>query len=130
MRDTRIGDMGEPTWLERVVEWYEKEPGDALVGEQPLRGIRLAELQKLWSLPPGDPMVLCYPVSEAQRPYIEAHAGIQLRLDDFDYFLVCLTNDLDATLRDGGYMGQFPAPKQWGRDESIQAPAEPAKRRA
>jgi hypothetical protein len=122
--------MEEPAWLERVVEWYEKAPGDALVGEQPLYGVRLAELQKLWSLPPSDPMVLCYPVTEAQRPYIEAHAGIQLRLDDFDYFVGCWTNDLDATLRDGGYMGQFPAPKEWGSHEPAPASVEPAKRRA
>lgn len=112
-------DMSERAWLERVVEWYEKAPGDALVGEQRLCDVQLAELQKLWSLPPTDPMVLCYPIGEGQRAYVEAHTGLSLRLEEFDYFIVCLTNDLDATIHDGGYMGQFPAPSQWGHQESV-----------
>ena len=120
--------MRDPEWLERVVEWYEKDPDDALVGEQRLCNAQLAELQKLWSLSPTDPMVLCYPIGEAQRPYIEAHTGMSLRLDQFDYFVVCLTNDLDATIRDGGYMGQFPAPKQWGQGQSMASPSNAAKR--
>jgi hypothetical protein len=124
---TEDQDMSEPEWLERVVEWYEKAPGDALVSEQRLCGVQLAELQKLWSLPATDPMVLCYPVGEAQRPYIEAHTGLSLRLDEFDYFVVCLTNDLDATLREDGYMGQYPAPKQWGRQESVTSPTNAAR---
>ena len=44
----------------RTLVAYEKDPGDTLVGEWPLRDISLAELQALFSRPPEDPMYYCY----------------------------------------------------------------------
>jgi hypothetical protein len=66
-------------------------------------------------------MVGCFAVGEAQRSYIERHTGLPLALDRFDYFVVCLTNDWDATLREGGYLGQFPAPHCLGRQPANDA---------
>jgi hypothetical protein len=49
----RIGDivarltsasMGEPAWIERFLEWYVQDPGDAFAGQHPLHGVKLAEL--------------------------------------------------------------------------------------
>ena len=108
--DRRRPSPAEPDWLLRVLEWYGKGLDDVLVGAVELSGTQLEDIQRLWGAPPDDPMVLCYPVAETQRAYLEAHAGLTIHLDRFDYFVACYTRDWQATRRDGGYFGQFPPP--------------------
>jgi hypothetical protein len=106
-----VGRTEEPAWLVRVLEWFEKDPGDALVGRAELHGATLRDLQRPWGLPADDPMVDCYPVGEMQRDAVAAWAGMTLDLERADYFVSCYTRDWAATKRDGGYMGSFPPPE-------------------
>src|SRR5262249_62270622 len=48
--------------VRRMVRWFEKEPGETLIGEAELRGIPLPELQSLFGVPPTNPMYDCCPV--------------------------------------------------------------------
>jgi len=80
------------TWsedqVERVLEWYEKDPGDALVGEEPLRGIGLAELQALFSPSDDDPaMYDVYEVEPAEVERLQQAVEHRIDLDAHDYFV-------------------------------------------
>ena len=77
--------------LVRVVERFEKDPSDAFVDECELTDTQLSDLQRLWDIPPDNPMFDCYPVGEAQRAYVEAHSEVTLDFDRFDYFVACYT---------------------------------------
>jgi hypothetical protein len=49
----------------RVLSAYERDPGDAFVGEWPLEGIELADLQALFGVPADDPMSSAFRSSSA-----------------------------------------------------------------
>jgi hypothetical protein len=76
--------------VERVLEWYEKEPGEALVGEERLAGIGLAELKALFGPDEDDDpaMYLTYEVETGEEVAVLQRA-VQHRidLDAFDYFV-------------------------------------------
>lgn len=78
-----------PAAVERVLEWYEKDPGDALVGEEPLQGITLDELRAL--LGPDedeDPdLYLHYEVTAADVPRLQQAVEHRIDLDAYDYFV-------------------------------------------
>ena len=103
--------MKEPSWLERVIEYFSNET-DELVGEIALPPIELATLQGLWGAPQSDPMVECSSVEEEQAPFFRAAAGVEFDFARYSYFLAAFTNDWEATKREGGYMGLFPAPRE------------------
>ena len=100
----------EPTWLVRVVEWFEKDPGNALLGWAELKDLELAELQARWGMSAGDPMLESIEVTEDQRLDVERWAGIGVDLANADYFVSAYARDWDAARTAGGYMGQFPPP--------------------
>ncbi len=73
--------------VERVLEWYEKDPSEALVGDEPLRGIALSELRDLFS-PADDPEM--YDVYEVEPPEVERlQRAVEHRIDLvlYDYFV-------------------------------------------
>ncbi|MBK1879690.1 DUF7683 domain-containing protein [Pelagicoccus mobilis] len=71
----------------RLIRWFENDGSDTLVGEAPLSGPTLSELQELFEVPTDDPMYDCFPVAEKHRVFIESHASLSLDFDRFDYFL-------------------------------------------
>ncbi|MDX1420426.1 MAG: hypothetical protein R3181_10710 [Rubricoccaceae bacterium] len=74
--------------VERVLEWYEKDPGDALVGEEPLRGIDLAELRALFNPHDDDPeMVDVYEVEPGEVARLQEAVAHRIDLDAYDYFV-------------------------------------------
>lgn len=75
--------------VERVLEWYEKDPGDALVGEEPLKGIELVELKALFSPDEDeDPdMYLSYEVEAADVARLQQAVEHRIDLDAYDYFV-------------------------------------------
>ena len=77
--------------VERVLEWYEKDPGDALVGEEPLRGVGLLELRALFGITPDDPddpdLHLPYEVDPADVPVLQQAVEHRIDLDAYDYFV-------------------------------------------
>jgi hypothetical protein len=75
--------------VERILEWYEKDPGDALVGEETLKGIGLAELRALFGVDPADDpeMVLPYEVEPQDVPTLQRAVGHRIDLDAYDYFV-------------------------------------------
>lgn len=103
--------MKEPSWLARVVEYFSNET-DELVGEFPLPQVELAELQRIWHVSPDEPMVACFAIGEEQAQFFRESAGIEFDFARYSYFLAAYTTDWEATKREGGYMGQFPPPKE------------------
>jgi hypothetical protein len=63
----------------------QRDPGDALVGEWPIRGLGLPELQELFG--ETNEMYDSYPVRQAQVAALERATGITLDLDRYDYFV-------------------------------------------
>ena len=103
--------MKEPSWLVRVVEYFSNET-DELVGEFALPQVELSELQRIWNAPPNEPMVEGFSIEEEQAPFFRELAGIEFDFAQYSYFLAAYTTDLEATKREGGYMGLFPPPKE------------------
>lgn len=73
--------------IERVLEWYEKDPGEALVGDEPLRDISLSELLALFS-PDDDPeMYDTYEVEPSEVDRLQRAVEHTIDLDAYDYFV-------------------------------------------
>jgi hypothetical protein len=66
---------------------FEKDPGDALVGEWPLEGISLAELQEVFGLPVDEPLYDSYPVRAGDVPRLQETVSHQIDLEARDYFV-------------------------------------------
>ena len=80
----------EEALVERVLEWYEKEPGDALVGEEELKGIGLDDLRALFRPDEDDDpdMYLTYEVETAEEAAaLQRAVGHRIDLDAFVYFV-------------------------------------------
>jgi hypothetical protein len=83
------------TWseeeVERVLEWYEKDPGDALVGEEVLKGLGLAALRALFGISPDDPddpeLYLKYEVEPDDVPTLQQAVSHPIDLAAYDYFV-------------------------------------------
>ena len=75
--------------VERVLEWYEKDPGDALVGDEPLAGIGLDELIELFGPDPDDDplMHLVYEVEPREVERLQRAVQHRIDLDAHDYFV-------------------------------------------
>ncbi len=74
--------------VEHVLEWYEKDPGDALVGDEVLAGVPLAALRELMSVPDDDPEMLdAYEVEPAEVEALQALVAHGINLDAHDYFV-------------------------------------------
>jgi hypothetical protein len=71
----------------RVLTRYSKRT-EALLDELTLPDINLEELEQLFGPSPDDRwFVLCYAVSDAQRPFIEQVTGARLDFKRFVYFV-------------------------------------------
>ena len=68
----------------RVLRWFDRKT-ERCVGEEPLRGIGVAELRKLFQADRTDPMYGCFPVSEAQAAALVPHVAAPIRVDRYDY---------------------------------------------
>ena len=87
--------MPDPRWdesqVKRVLEWYEKDPGDALIGEEPLRDLRLDELRELFGVTPDDPedppMFYKYAVEPQHVGRVQQAVDHRVDLDRFDYLI-------------------------------------------
>ena len=79
--------------MRRCVTQFRKNGDEHLVRSYELRGARLAQLQRLFGPTSDDPrMVLCYPVTEKQRPFVERLIGVPLDLQRYDYFVEAYTD--------------------------------------
>ena len=74
--------------VERLIRWYEKE-GNALVGESILKGISLADLQKLLCEPADSPMFFSYELTSEQVKYFQQYLEQDFEPNAYDYFLEC-----------------------------------------
>jgi hypothetical protein len=82
------------TWteeeVERVLEWYEKEPGEALVGEEVLHGIGLPELRAVFGPDEEDDpdMFLPYEVeTEEEVALLQRVVEHRIDRDAYVYFV-------------------------------------------
>ena len=73
--------------IERVLEWYEKDPGDDLVGDEVL-DLTLADLVVLFRPDADDPeMHLTYEVEPAEVARLQQAVTHPIDLDAYDYFV-------------------------------------------
>ena len=76
--------------VERVLEWYEKDPGEALVGDEPLDSLflPLADLVALFQPDADDPeMHLVYEVEPREVERLQIAVQHRIDLDAYDYFV-------------------------------------------
>jgi hypothetical protein len=66
---------------------FERDPGDALVGEWPLEGIDLTELREMFELPADEPLYDSYPVRAVDVPRLQETVSHKIDLDAFEYFV-------------------------------------------
>lgn len=73
----------------RVLEWYEKDPGERLVGEEELVGVPLEALRDaLRADDPDDPaLFLPYEVEPEDVPALQALVRHRIDLGAYDYFV-------------------------------------------
>ncbi len=71
----------------RMIRWYEKPPGDKLVGEAELVGITLAELQELFGANASDSMCDCWPVGKDHAGGLAPFLSVPIKLNDYEYFV-------------------------------------------
>ncbi len=82
------------TAVERVLEWYEKDPGDALVGEEILTGATLEALKAIFHPDASDPfMVMSYEVEPRDVAALQAFARHRIDMDAYDYFVAAYARD-------------------------------------
>jgi hypothetical protein len=103
--------MKEPSWLLRVIECFRNETQEP-VSESVLPPVPLPELQQKWGLPPDAPLVECLYIGEQQAGFFRDLVGITFDFSRYSYFLTAYTTDLEATKREGGFMGLFPPPRE------------------
>lgn len=77
--------------VQRVLEWYKKDPGDALVGEELLVGINLNELRLLFGVEADDTedplMFQGYAVGPQHAKTIQQFVGVEIDMEAFDYYV-------------------------------------------
>jgi hypothetical protein len=75
--------------VERLLRWFEKE-GNNLVGEKILDDVKLEHLQKIFGIPPENPMYDCYPVeSSEQIEYFQKLLNCKIEPQSYEYFVEC-----------------------------------------
>lgn len=71
----------------RVLEWYEKDPGDRLVGEEVLLVITLEELQEIFEIEKNNPMYDCYKVEMKEANKLLKFIKTEINAEQYDYFV-------------------------------------------
>ena len=80
--------------VEHVLEWYERDPGEALVGDEVLAGVALDTLRELMSVPDNDPEMLdAYEVEPAEVEALQALVAHRIDLDAHDYFVAAYRSE-------------------------------------
>lgn len=73
--------------IERVLEWYEKDPGEDLVGDEVLT-VTLADLVALFRPDDDDPeMHLTYEIEPHEAKHLQESVAHRIDLDAYDYFV-------------------------------------------
>ena len=74
--------------VNRLLRWYEKD-GNALIGETPLKGYSLTELQKILNEPTDSLMFFSYQLTDEQVGYFQRKLKQAFDLSAYEYFLEC-----------------------------------------
>ncbi|CAN5499187.1 hypothetical protein BH23BAC4_BH23BAC4_07300 [soil metagenome] len=80
--------------IERVLEWYEKDPGEALVGDEPIRDLGIDELKELFNPDEDDPdMLLTYEVEPTDVSALQQAVDHEIDLAKYDYFVAAYSKE-------------------------------------
>jgi hypothetical protein len=80
--------------IERVLEWYEKDPGEALVGDEPLRDLGVDGLKELFNPDEDDPdLLLTYEVEAPDVPVLQQAVDHEIDLTKYDYFVAAYSKE-------------------------------------
>ncbi len=101
----------DPIWVTRILACYSKSD-ESLVAEYDLEWVSLGEMQKLWHQPESEPMFGCFAVMPTHRNFIEKHTNIQFNFEAYEYFIEAICTDDKAMRLDGGFLGQYAAPRE------------------
>lgn len=71
----------------RVLEWYEKDPGDCLIGEEVLLGVTLEELQEIFEIEKSNPMYDCYKVEIKEANKLQNFIKTKIDTEQYNYFV-------------------------------------------
>ncbi len=73
--------------VRRVLRAFHRDPRNDLVGEGPIEGLSLADLQELFGFPADEPMYDSCPVTAKQVGPLSKATGISINLQRYDYFV-------------------------------------------
>jgi len=57
-------------------------------------------------------MVECFEIGDEQAMFLKELAEIEFDFTRYSYFLSAYTSDWEAMMREGGYIGLFPPPRE------------------
>ena len=80
----------------RYLVAYERDPGEELVGEWPLKAISLEELRELFAIAATDPMYDVYAVTEDHVNRLQRCVDHRIDLRARDYFVEAIREDPDG----------------------------------
>lgn len=69
-----------------LLRWFDPA-SDWLVGEEPVAGVTLDELRRLFELGPRDPVLNVYPVGEGEARWLQARVEHRIDRDAHVYFV-------------------------------------------
>ncbi|MDB5100770.1 MAG: uncharacterized protein JWM80_5191 [Cyanobacteria bacterium RYN_339] len=75
--------------LARFVAWYEKDPGNALIGRFPLNGLGKADLRRILGVGAGVSLVYTFSLDGDQLEALRPHFCGNVDPSAYDYFLEC-----------------------------------------
>lgn len=82
----------------RKLYWFRRDT-DEMVGSEPLRGVNLRDLRRIFDNPADDPKLhLSYEVTDRQRDFLQRHVAHHIRTDRYAYFVESETPAAVATV--------------------------------
>lgn len=107
----------------RYISYFEKDPGDSLVGEARFhREIPFAKLQRAFDVPANDPMVHGWSIGPEHLEFLQQYTTHDFQLENYVYFLDCVGDDNPADnhsvrVRDGAVVYTDP---ETGSDRPVE----------
>ncbi len=102
----------DPKWLMREVEGFSKETGE-LVSIQSIGNWTTEALQELLNQPPNEPLIDCFPIHEEAGRELGQLDTLAFDFENQEYFISAYATDSVRCKEDGGFIGQFPPPREF-----------------
>ena len=84
---TRSAEKMESPEVVRKLVWFEKNPGERMVGETILVEMALSRLQDAFGVEANNPMFDSWPVEAVHLEFLKQHTTIEINTSKCDYFV-------------------------------------------